>query len=267
MPYPSLQNERACTCHWVTYERCIWIPFRQVFDFFEVAPISAGDRLPTMAPFPQKWIPTKDNVVCDSGMALYQCELIVAKDGILGLMFSPAEIDTIHIHDVFEKVIELNLGASQLSDIVSYEYRDQGLLSLGETGFTPTMYSGYYGELIASEGWPCGYVANSTFTLAGNEEAKRLPPAVALHDGHTTLETECQSRQITPGGKDYGGNLNVTYAGKACVPWKDLVFFDVDFSYIEGNSCRYDTHGHARCYFAEDRASSLPNMLACQSCR
>ena len=220
-----------------------------------------------MAPFPQKWFPdAKDNGVCDNGMALYQCELVVAKDGILGLMFSPAEMDTIHIHDIFAKVVDLNLGDSQMSDLLGYENRDQGLLP-GETGFFPNMYSGYYGELIAREGWPCGYLANSKFTLAGNEEAKPLPPAVALHDGHTTLETECQTRQSTPGGKDYGGTLNVTYSGKACVPWKDLVLFDVDFSYIEGNSCRSDTHGHARYYFAEDRASLLPYMLVCQSCR
>ena len=238
-----------------------------MFDFFEVVPISAGDRLPTMAPFPQKWIPAKDNGVCDNGMALYRCELVVAKDGILGLMFSPAEMDTINLHDIFAKVVDLNLGDSQMSDLFSYENRDDQGLMQGETGFFPNMYSGYSGELIAREGWPCGYLANSKFTLAGNEEAKRLPPAVALHDGHTTLETECQTRQSTPGGKDYGGNLNMTYGGKACVPWKDLVLFDVDFSYIEGNSCRSDTHGHARCYFAEDRASLLPYLLECQSCR
>ena len=242
-----------------------------MFDLFEFVPISAGDRLPTMAPFPQKWIPAKDNGVCDNGMALYQCELVLAKDGILGLMFSPAEMDTINLPDIFFKLRDLNLGDSTLSDLVSFENRAQGL-ALGETvhhfGFNPNIYSGYFGELIAREGWPCGYFANSTITLAGNEEAKRLPPAVALHDGHTTLETECQTRQSTPGGKDYGGNLNMTYGGKVCVPWKDLVFFDVDFSYIEGNSCRSDTqHGHARCYFAEDRASSLPYLLECQSCR
>ena len=213
-----------------------------MFKLFEFVPISAGDRLPTVAPFPQKWIPAKDNGVCDNGMALYQCELVVAKDGILGLMFSPAEMDTINIHDIFAKVVDLNLGDSQLSDLVSYASRDAQGLMQGQVGFTPSIYSLYYGELIAREGWPCGYLANSTFTLAGNEEAKRLPPAVALHDGHTTLETECQTRQSSPGGKDYGGNLNMTYGGKACVPWKDLVFFDVDYSYIEGNSCRSDTH-------------------------
>ena len=220
------------------------MPFEQVFGIVEFSQLAAGDRLPTMAPFPQKWIPAKDGGVCANGLAVYHCDIAVEKGGLLNLIFSPAEIDALTLHDLFAKMVDLNIGNAEMNDLLSFENREG---STGQTGWLPTLYSHFFSELIALDGWPCGYLANSTITLAGNEEdGKRLMPSAAtLHDGQTVLEAECQTRLSTPGGKDYGGNLNVSYSGKACVPWKDLDLFDMEFSYIEGNSCRSDMHGYA----------------------
>ena len=200
-----------------------------------------------MAPFPQKWIPAKDGGACANGIAAYQCEFHLAFGGILNVVFSPEEVDTLTLASFFNKAAEFNLMGP--------------ILSAG-SGFMPTLYTGYYNELISLDGLTCSYMANSTLVFAGDEERDEerdedRPSAPTLHDGRTMLETECQTRQSDPGGKDYGGNLNVTYSGKACVPWKDLDFFDMDFSYIEGNSCRSDTHGHARWYFSDDSCSRV----------
>ena len=214
--------------------------------------MAVGDRLPTMAPFPQKWIPAKDGGACANGIAAYQCEFHLAPGGILNVLFNPAEVDTLTLASLFNKAAELNLMASQTS---GDENREEELAA--GSGFMPTLYTGYYNELIALDGLTCSYLANSTIVFVRDEEAgKHRPSAPTLHDGRTMLETECQTRRSTPGGKDYGGNLNVTYSGKACVPWKDLDLFDMDFSYIEGNSCRSDTHGHARWYFSDDSCQS-----------
>jgi hypothetical protein len=48
----------------------------------------------------------------------------------------------------------------------------------------------------------------------------------------------CQTLTDGIDGKDYVGNISVAHDGSACLPWASIQVPGVDFSGVEGNSCR-----------------------------
>jgi len=74
----------------------------------------------------------------------------------------------------------------------------------------------------------------------------------------------CQTLTDGIDGKDYVGNISVAHDGSACLPWASIQVPGVDFSGVEGNSCRNPAdHFGAWCFTASpypvDTASMYVN--------
>jgi len=89
---------------------------------------------------------------------------------------------------------------------------------------------------------------NTSLVAVGNFQTSELEEA-PLHLG--IPQETCQTIAGGINGKDYVGNVSTAFDGSPCLPWASIKLAGVDFSDIEGNSCRNPSdHAGAWCFTA-----------------
>jgi hypothetical protein len=182
--------------------------------------------------FPQVWVPGFDGNACSSGVALYEVDGQVSFGPLITMITGEAALARILLTEIFIQILDILDSPMGVSEPLREILRHDNIAVLNHTFVI--------GEFIPMVGWPCAYMSSMSQTLVGHENS-RLVDVNDLHaDVPGPLQAECQTVGANPGwkGKDYGGNLSVANSGRRCAPWKEVSYFNLRFSHVEGNSCR-----------------------------
>jgi len=204
----------------------------QIFGSVNVLPMRLEERLPDMDVFPQVWVPGSDGNACSSGVALYEVDGQVSFGPLITMITGEVALARTLFIEIFNQILDILDSPMGVSEPLRELLRLDNVAVLN--------YTLVLGEFVPMVGWPCAYMSSVSQTLVGHEDSW-LVDANDLHAGVSgPLQAECQTVGSNPGwkGKDYGGNLSVANSGRRCAPWKEVSYFNLRFSHVEGNSCR-----------------------------